>query len=366
MLVELEEDRARVAELQTRILAAERTLSVLRLEQSQAQERLDSYKYPVLTLPNEITSEIFVHVLPPYPDFPELIGPFSPTSLTQICRSWREIALGTPKLWSAISLPADDPEWELRILELWLQRSLHRPLYIELGPVTTWAVNKFVEAMTPHRARWEYLDIDLEGDNLQFLNAPMPLLRHLELTVTTEDEGTLDPVAAYGVPLLHTVVLDDLAAERIILPWTQLTSLTLYRVFPSECLPIVAQTRNLVHLELRVFRDSLSHNAEPNRDIQLPCLESLTLVHCGSRPVTDLLPLFIVPALRSLQVPEKFLAPEPITALQAFVSKSGCTLDELHLTGGISVSENSYRQAFPMIRKFSFETADDSDAEDYL
>ncbi|KAJ6468668.1 hypothetical protein C8R47DRAFT_1223246 [Mycena vitilis] len=68
MLAELEADRARVPELQMRILNLERTLAELRLEQSKAQERLDSYRYPILTVPTEIVSEIFMHLLPSYPD----------------------------------------------------------------------------------------------------------------------------------------------------------------------------------------------------------------------------------------------------------------------------------------------------------
>ncbi|KAJ7705931.1 hypothetical protein B0H14DRAFT_2415857, partial [Mycena olivaceomarginata] len=53
---------------------------------------------PVLTLPNEIISEIFVQFLPVYPLSSPSTGPFSPTLLTQICRRWREIALTTPLL----------------------------------------------------------------------------------------------------------------------------------------------------------------------------------------------------------------------------------------------------------------------------
>ncbi|KAJ6560151.1 hypothetical protein B0H19DRAFT_945240, partial [Mycena capillaripes] len=66
------------------------------------QERLNSFKYPVLTLPAEIISEIFVHFLPIYPSCPPLTGFLSPTLLTQICRKWRHIALTTPALWRAI------------------------------------------------------------------------------------------------------------------------------------------------------------------------------------------------------------------------------------------------------------------------
>ncbi|KAJ7700511.1 hypothetical protein B0H17DRAFT_925554, partial [Mycena rosella] len=54
--------------------------------------------YPVLTLPTEITSRIFVHCLPkhrrvrPSPTTP-------PLTLAQICRHWREVALSTCQLW---------------------------------------------------------------------------------------------------------------------------------------------------------------------------------------------------------------------------------------------------------------------------
>jgi hypothetical protein len=44
----LEADRAVVAGLEAQILDLERSLSALRIEKALVQERLDSYKYPVL------------------------------------------------------------------------------------------------------------------------------------------------------------------------------------------------------------------------------------------------------------------------------------------------------------------------------
>ncbi|KAJ7854619.1 hypothetical protein B0H13DRAFT_1480666, partial [Mycena leptocephala] len=88
---------------------------------------------PVLTLPNEIISEIFVHFLPIYPRFPPLHGSLSPTSLTHICRKWHEIALATPLLWRAFRLSSDDSipfERQRDISELWLKRSRSCPLSI--------------------------------------------------------------------------------------------------------------------------------------------------------------------------------------------------------------------------------------------
>ncbi|KAJ7623944.1 hypothetical protein DFH06DRAFT_1481783 [Mycena polygramma] len=357
MLAALEMDRARVAEFQTQIEHLERAVAQLRLDQSKVQQRLDCYKYPVLTLPSEITSEIFVYILPPYPDFTDLVGPSSPTPLTHICRRWREIALDTPQLWRAISSSDScDAKREPHIFELWLKRSRHCPLSIKLGTNKDWASNELVDAVIPHRARWQYLKVDVEVENLRIFDGPMPLLRILELLVETGPfaSGAVADVARQEMPMLRTLVLKNAAALQVTFPWTQLTSLTLYAMRPSECAPILIQTQNLVHCKLEVYREGISSSStEPRWDIPLPFLQSLALIDCGI-PAKDFLRNFIVPALRSLETPEYFLAPDPIESLDAFVSKSGCTLEKLHVTGLRSVSKNTYRQAFPSLPKLWF------------
>jgi hypothetical protein len=77
-------------------------------------------------------------------------------------------------------------------------------------------------------------------------------------------------------------------------------------------------------------------------------------------PVTDFLETFIVPALRRLEIPEAFLGPSPIDSLTGFISKSGCKLDELCITDWGSLSQDSYRQAFPSICRFFFDDEDNS------
>ncbi|KAJ7629809.1 hypothetical protein DFH06DRAFT_710277 [Mycena polygramma] len=347
-----------------------------RMEQLKARERCDSCisGYPVLALPSELVSEIFIQTLPPYPDFPHLTGPLSPIVLTQICQRWRAIALGTPELWSAISSFNNNQDGrELPIFELWLTRSRWCPLSIKLGTDAAWARAELVDAVIPHRACWQHLKIDVEAKHLGMFDGPMPLLRTLELTTSTEEDVHLEPdpieVGAHAVPLLRTVALNDLAAVRIILPWTQITSLTLIRVFASECMPILAQTFNLLYCELRVFHDS-SDDRDELIQLSLPCLESLNLIHCGIRPVKHLLPTFLVPALRRLKIPESFLAPDPIDTLAKFVSISGCKLEELCITHGTSLllenDESRYLQAIPSLRKVSFSTEIYDDGEDSM
>ncbi|KAJ7820796.1 hypothetical protein B0H13DRAFT_2291934 [Mycena leptocephala] len=305
MLAHLEADRTRVTDLEAQILHLERSLSALRNEKTLVQERLDSYKYSVLTLPNEIVSEIFMHFLPAYPRFPPLTGILSPTILTQICRKWREIALGTPALWRIMSDSADPPFNLLaHVFNIWLNRSRSCPLSLQLG-----------------------------------LAAPRsPIV------------GTTAVVL--DAPLLRTVALDANAASKVILPWTQLTSLALLYVSPHECVPILQQTSNLVRCKLHFFFDPNSNHIGP--DVTLPCLESLTLSHVDHESVTDFLETLIVPALRSLEIPEQLLDADPIKSLAVFISKSSCKLEELLIAGTVSVPLSSYCNAFPSIRNISF------------
>ncbi|KAJ7257092.1 hypothetical protein C8J57DRAFT_1013256, partial [Mycena rebaudengoi] len=117
---------ARIYELDGRILALENSLAAARSEREKLQSRLDDYKYPVLTLPAEITAEIFIHFLPIYPLHPPLTGLLSPVLLGQVCRKWRDVALGTPRLWSAIKIKVNlDMRFsaQVNLLQTWLARS---------------------------------------------------------------------------------------------------------------------------------------------------------------------------------------------------------------------------------------------------
>ncbi|KAJ7167781.1 hypothetical protein C8R46DRAFT_870883, partial [Mycena filopes] len=63
---------------------------------------------PALTLPVEITSEIFLCCLPRTSEYflpPTFESPVrAPMLLLQICRTWRAIALSSPRLWGFLHL----------------------------------------------------------------------------------------------------------------------------------------------------------------------------------------------------------------------------------------------------------------------
>ncbi|KAJ7113009.1 hypothetical protein C8R44DRAFT_856059 [Mycena epipterygia] len=349
-------DRARNAEIEAELLHLQHRISMLQIEQAPIQQRLDSYTYPVLTLPNEIVSEIFIHVLPVYPLCPPMLGRLSPNLLAQICRKWREIALSTPRLWSAISLEYNPLEW-LPMLESWLNRSGSCPLSIQLdGGGWNGYIPQIFAALVPHRARWEYLKIsDISLSDVLTIEGPMSLLCDLHIEAY---DSVLAPAAVFRqAPRL--LAFTDTRFHYItyppeFLPWLQLTSVTLVFVTPDECAPILIHTVNLVHCQLAMTSGPLNQS-----DIELACLESLVLVKYSDGPLqlTQYLNTFIVPALRRLQVPDECLWRNPIDILQSFISKSGCQLQEVCITGKRSVSRASYRRAFPSIPSFTFNRA---------
>ncbi|KAF8125242.1 hypothetical protein K438DRAFT_1458142, partial [Mycena galopus ATCC 62051] len=68
-------------------------------------ETLHQIVYPILTLPNEITSEIFVCCLPSSDSLLLTTNPHhAPMQLLRVCSEWRSIAMATPRLWIDLRL----------------------------------------------------------------------------------------------------------------------------------------------------------------------------------------------------------------------------------------------------------------------
>ncbi|KAJ7709461.1 hypothetical protein B0H17DRAFT_915327, partial [Mycena rosella] len=88
-----------VAEINAQILHYQSLIDNLLAKREGAQLQLDSIVYPVLTLPSEITCEIFHQCLPTWVHRNSSEPWEAPVLLSHVCRAWREIALSTPALW---------------------------------------------------------------------------------------------------------------------------------------------------------------------------------------------------------------------------------------------------------------------------
>ncbi|KIM41496.1 hypothetical protein M413DRAFT_72067, partial [Hebeloma cylindrosporum] len=96
-LKEVEEELRRLGEL----------IKVMKTKRQRLQETINDHNIilsPARRLPRDVLHEIFLHCLPVHHN-PVIKSSQAPLLLTQICSSWRAIALSSPRLWSKIHVP---------------------------------------------------------------------------------------------------------------------------------------------------------------------------------------------------------------------------------------------------------------------
>ncbi|KAJ7635282.1 hypothetical protein FB45DRAFT_681008, partial [Roridomyces roridus] len=82
--------------LRARLFELDSLITALQAERDALQTESDAIVYPVLSLPPEITADIFEHCVvsrsTPSPTQ-------APLLFMQVCREWRQVALASPRLW---------------------------------------------------------------------------------------------------------------------------------------------------------------------------------------------------------------------------------------------------------------------------
>ncbi|KAK1227656.1 hypothetical protein PQX77_009331 [Marasmius sp. AFHP31] len=215
---ELEELRDLISEPKERIKQLDEKIHRLQVERDELQQFVDDHsalRAPFRRLPADIWGEIFVYCLPTNKLNVALCAAKEhPLLLTTICRAWREVALNTPRLWSAlhIHVPEINPKptflARLEGIKLWLDRSGFRPLTLSVSMVdntpSSFAVTGFnsspytalMDLLACYSHRWRTLALDS--------GVKTPHLRPLE-RLTREDLPLLESIYITKVSLLVEV-----------------------------------------------------------------------------------------------------------------------------------------------------------------
>ncbi|KAJ7646686.1 hypothetical protein FB45DRAFT_1098648 [Roridomyces roridus] len=224
--------RARIAQLNR----AQHPLSYSKLlERDTLQKALKNYKYPVLTLPSEVTSEIFVHFLPSYPKRTSFVGRCSPSLLLQVCREWRDVALATPELWSTFEVEmgyrdtsAVSTRRQLLLVE-WLERSKDCPLSVELVCPTSESpaiAAALLDALVHHSHRWQDMKLVIAYQHLQRIAGSVPILRDLHLDAEWTDNPSPLQSFTFHAPSLRQLGLNagvHFNTFKDVFPWSLIT-----------------------------------------------------------------------------------------------------------------------------------------------
>ncbi|KAJ7076731.1 hypothetical protein B0H15DRAFT_863234 [Mycena belliarum] len=211
--------RARLIEIKMRVVELELQLASLHSEHDRVLEDLKSIVYPILTLPPEVTTNIF------------LCYSGSPLHLA----AWRDIAHSTPRLWArfgdispgtqrAHSLVALD-----RTVSFWLPRARNQPLTIRIKFSGDEAHESILWNLSLYSSQWSILAL-ASDTRIYFPPSTMfrPLSSLARLELDLPPTGQAPPIASFvDAPHLREVSIKGLTLPDILLPWAQLIELTL-------------------------------------------------------------------------------------------------------------------------------------------
>ncbi|KAJ7901418.1 hypothetical protein B0H13DRAFT_1717854 [Mycena leptocephala] len=322
--------RGRICEIESEIAALKSSIEKLRLERKILKSHLATYIYPVLTLPHEIVSEIFLQSLDPD------ATPGSPTSplfLGHICQKWRHIALSTPWLWTSISLTITHfSHTRLQLLDTWLTRSRECPLSITItdyrrAPGVS-VIREYIDAILPHQRRWQALVLKIHLADFPQIQGELPSLRDLHIWPSHSSSPAADwPLIA---PKLKAMTLSGITPtitpDKFQLPWKQLTSLCVLKGgSPADVVYILRSAVNLGCLTAQMT--DLDGSERIISPIQHHHLRSFSLLRWASPlplPQRQLLDLLTLPVLDFIEVSESILP--TVTDL---IARSQCPLNNL-------------------------------------
>ncbi|KAF7352338.1 F-box domain-containing protein [Mycena venus] len=330
--------RRRLAELEGQIIEHKRALHELEDARLAVERELyASAAYPVLTLPAEITSEIFIHCLPPvgklrFMNHRETV-PLIPSA---VCRVWRNITLTTPALWSTLhvilhGIPhrlLSKPGFLEGSISLWLARAGVFPLSLLLHAVGHDALSHARDIVHRCSHRVEYLELDI-GDSgiheLELDSVAFPLLRSARL----EGNQSLEPTTGcvfHNAPRLHDLNLPQ-AIDNLVPPWVQLTRFE-GRIFNLDLFNMAVNlTEATCHLD-----DEEAYG--PFKMITHLRLSSLTVL-LGSLNIIKYLTL---PALKILEISEMDNC--DYRSLEPFLTRSSPSLVSLSVRADYDCEEH--------------------------
>jgi F-box-like len=275
-------------------------------------------------LPQDIVLEIFLHCLPNDRNA-VMSSDEAPVLLGRICRSWRQISLSTPRLWSSLHIPIPDPSFLIRhgreklfqrgaVVKAWLELSGSCPLSLSVisdsrvdareDEETCFAAKHLLYTIVEFSERWKDVDfivpLPVYNECLSTLEkADVPVLEKIRFRCKTRDAfgRPVDdgfgwyPAPMFRTPSLRYVALrsvdytnlsTDHTTSRFALCWKSLTHLSLAldrgrsQISSMKALDILNQCSKLVSCKMVIdFGDE--DQISPRRNITLPFLHSLEI-----------------------------------------------------------------------------------------
>ncbi|KAJ6532846.1 hypothetical protein DFH09DRAFT_1181741 [Mycena vulgaris] len=360
--------RARIEDLDAQIMTLKTSLRDLKSERQSLKTHLDAFIYPVLTLPNEIVSEVFLYssgaVTSP-------VDPASPLFLGHICQRWRDIALNTPSLWTRITLNLEavtSRESQLRLLETWLLRS--RDCMLCIGLHQQPSVSTILLGRDSLHERCLTLSLVLPHADIFRIDGEFPsllclLINFSDLSPNSPPDPSWPVKVFHQAPKLRALVMGG--RFHLNLPWAQITMLANVSVpFVHDLTEVLVCMVNLETLDVAII--SASDDEIMANIAAIPPLVQLRRLDLGDgsdpKACMQLLEKLTLPALSEFRLSGFCFTP---SAIQNLLARSRCHLPSLCITiADAELSAGYYRLSLPSVGSVVVKRAqsDDTDASE--
>ncbi|TDL20834.1 hypothetical protein BD410DRAFT_772254 [Rickenella mellea] len=324
--------KALVESMEEELSSLNQVLLPLLAKRDKLNDRILAHKTlltPARRLLPELVSEIFTHTIPSESSqfywgsnsgshllFPRPRISAAPLKLGRICRHWRQIALSSPSLWSAVDIPTN---WGVEGLREWIRRagSVTLSFNVNVHETNLDALN----LLASYQKRWKdvMLYFDSSSDGRQFFQKYLDLLSRNYENLQTLDiqctppgwrETPIQPdieltLGADSAPILCSLILNARKFKIIIpntmpylclreinvgsdpIPTADLLAFLRHSpavedvnacvLYTPNSIDDIITLGNLKHLRISEIYDPAGQRLFPLEKLDLPALERLSL-----------------------------------------------------------------------------------------
>jgi hypothetical protein len=332
--------RLQLEETELEILRTQSILHQLKQKRASLGRAVNHLLSPVLRLPNELSTDIFLHCLP------DMNLPFATNSLItpfylgSICHTWRDLIWSTPQIWSIVSIDLSS-SMPIDLLEEWFIRSDLLPLSIQVQLSYAYDLSFNDEDWDYHREvldviasvsnRWRDIDFWLRDRCFKYLRAILTPPAQLVTVSFHNLHSAMLPLKSFEMflvsPQLRNIHLSMFMPKIDALPLGQLTTVSLDGLTLSKCLEVLKNGTRLTQCTFNNISDR--YCLAPHQGLQASYIKSLSI---GDKfPSVILLDHLICPAMLELELVIEYFSPFP--RLISFIKRSSCSLQRLSITG---------------------------------
>ncbi|RXW20347.1 hypothetical protein EST38_g5500 [Candolleomyces aberdarensis] len=283
-----------------------------------------------------------------------------PVDLTHTCRLWRTTAISMPQLWATIHAFEIASEGDVKMFELWLERSAGsggtHPMSLSIEQkesrgqeVPVQPFGKVISLAISQHQRWRDICLVLYADSQPFLKplysvASLPTLSEFQVDLDQWDLDALSHLigALCSSPALQSVkfrleCFNNPSANLLmgIVPWDRLTTLSFFALQARYFILILSSSMDTLQ-KISISTMIGSHHVDSSTSIPYVTMRRLQFIRIESLlfgfNASETFDKLILPSLRELYLPKGFTdGSRGWESLLGLLERSDCKLQALEI-----------------------------------